>query len=64
MTTFALVLGALLAIACVVFVSRPFLREPAVATDGGHDEPEVEIDALQPPPKDVFSPPTDPTGAS
>ena len=31
--TFALVLGALLAIACVVFVSRPFLREPAVATD-------------------------------
>ena len=33
MTTFALVLGALLAIACVVFVSRPFLREPAVATD-------------------------------
>jgi hypothetical protein len=34
MTTFALVLGALLAIACVVFVSHPFLREPAVATDG------------------------------
>jgi hypothetical protein len=33
MTTFALLLGALLAIACVVFVSRPFLREPAVATD-------------------------------
>ena len=33
MTTFALVLGGLLAIACVVFVSRPFLREPAVATD-------------------------------
>jgi hypothetical protein len=32
-TTFALLLGALLAIACVVFVSRPFLREPAVATD-------------------------------
>ena len=29
MTTFALVLGALLAVACVVFVSRPFLREPA-----------------------------------
>lgn len=33
MTTFALVLGALLAIACVVFVSRPFLREPALAVD-------------------------------
>jgi hypothetical protein len=27
----ALVLGALLAISCVVFVSRPFLREPALA---------------------------------
>jgi hypothetical protein len=33
MTTFALVLGALLAIGCVVFVSRPFLREPALAAD-------------------------------
>ena len=33
MTTFALVLGAALAIACVVFVSRPFLREPAPAAD-------------------------------
>jgi hypothetical protein len=32
--TFALVLGALLAIGCVVFVSRPFLREPAVAAEG------------------------------
>jgi hypothetical protein len=33
MTTFALVLGAVLVIACVVFVSRPFLREPALAAD-------------------------------
>jgi hypothetical protein len=33
MTTFALVLGALLAIGCVVMVSRPFLREPALAVD-------------------------------
>jgi hypothetical protein len=33
MTTFALVLGAALAIACVVFVSRPFLREPAPAAE-------------------------------
>jgi hypothetical protein len=33
MTTFALVLGAALAIACVVFVSRPFLREPAAAAE-------------------------------
>jgi len=31
--TLALVLGAVLAVACVVFVSRPFLREPALATD-------------------------------
>jgi hypothetical protein len=34
MTTFALVLGGLLAIASVVFVSRPFLREPAPTADG------------------------------
>jgi hypothetical protein len=33
MTAFALVLGALLVIACVVFVSRPFLREPALAAE-------------------------------
>jgi hypothetical protein len=33
MTTFGIVLGGLLAIACVVFVSRPFLREPALAAD-------------------------------
>ena len=33
MTTFALFLGALLAIACVVYVSRPFLREPAAVGD-------------------------------
>ena len=33
MTTFALVLGALLVVACVVFVSRPFLREPALAAE-------------------------------
>ena len=26
--TLELVLGALLAVACVVFVARPFLREP------------------------------------
>ena len=38
MTTFALVLGAVLAIACVVFVSRPFLREPAL---GGRRRPPV-----------------------
>jgi hypothetical protein len=31
--TVALLLGAVLAVACVVFVSRPFLREPALASD-------------------------------
>lgn len=31
--TIALVLGALLAVACVVYVARPFLREPAPKTD-------------------------------
>ncbi len=30
METAALVLGGLLAVACVVFVSRPFLREPGL----------------------------------
>jgi hypothetical protein len=33
MTTFALVLGGLLAVGCVFFVSRPFLREPALAAE-------------------------------
>jgi hypothetical protein len=32
-TTVALILGALLAAACVVFVARPFLREPAPDVD-------------------------------
>jgi hypothetical protein len=32
-TTFALVLGAALAVACVVWVARPFLREPVAADD-------------------------------
>ena len=33
MTTLALVLGAALAVACVVFVARPFLREPSPRED-------------------------------
>ena len=33
MTTLALVLGGVLAVTCVVFVARPFLREPAPAED-------------------------------
>jgi hypothetical protein len=31
--TVALVLGALLAVACVLYVARPFLREPVVGAD-------------------------------
>ena len=31
MTTVALVIGALVAVACVIWVARPFLREPVVA---------------------------------
>ena len=33
MTTLALVLGAIFAVACVAFVARPFLRDPAPADD-------------------------------
>ena len=33
MTTLALLLGAALAVACVVWVARPFLREPVAADD-------------------------------
>ena len=38
--TVALVLGALLAVACVLYVARPFLREPVVGADAlpGLDE--------------------------
>ena len=36
----ALALGAALAVACVVFVARPFLREP-VAEDDRLDEPDA-----------------------
>jgi hypothetical protein len=46
MTTFALVLGALLAAACVVFVARPFLREPDPALDRVDEPDEAERRAL------------------
>ena len=36
----ALALGAALAVACVVFVAHPFLREP-VADDDTLDEPDA-----------------------
>jgi hypothetical protein len=39
-TTFALVLGVLLAVACVVAVALPFLREPG-AVDDRLDEPDA-----------------------
>ncbi len=32
MSTWALLLGGLLAAACAIYVARPFLREPAVST--------------------------------
>jgi hypothetical protein len=32
--TIGLALGALLAVACVLFVARPFLREPSVGPEG------------------------------
>lgn len=40
MTTLAIVLGAALAVVAVVFVARPFLREPAPASD--------DLDRLEP----------------
>lgn len=42
MTTAALVIGALVAALCVVFVARPFLREPAAAGAGDRFD---ELDA-------------------
>ena len=51
MEALALALGAILAVACVVFVARPFLRDPA-ATDAadalsGPSGAEVEIIRLR-----------------
>jgi hypothetical protein len=46
MTTLALVLGALLAIGCVVFVARPFLRDPDPAVDRLDEPSEAERRAL------------------
>jgi hypothetical protein len=42
MTLLALVLGALLAAACVVFVARPFLREPDPDLDRLDEPDEAE----------------------
>lgn len=47
MTTLALVLGALLAGAAVLFVSRPFLREPADRRDRLAEPDELERRRLE-----------------
>jgi hypothetical protein len=41
-TLLALLLSAALAIACVVYVARPFLREPAAADDRLRERDELE----------------------
>jgi hypothetical protein len=41
-TALALLLAAALAIACVVYVARPFLREPTAADDGLPEPDELE----------------------
>jgi hypothetical protein len=45
--TLALVLGALLAVIAVVFVARPFLREPAPASDRLDEPGELERRRLE-----------------
>ena len=47
--TLGLALGALLAVACVLFVARPFLREPSVAAGADRlDAPgELELRRLE-----------------
>jgi hypothetical protein len=44
--TVALVLGAVLAVLAVVFVARPFLREPAPASDRLDEPGELELRRL------------------
>ena len=46
MTTLALVLAALLAVGCVVFVALPFLREPEPESDSLGDLGEEERERL------------------
>jgi hypothetical protein len=45
--TLALVLGSLLALAAVIFVARPFLREPAPASDRLDEPSELERRRLE-----------------
>ena len=44
--TVALVLGAVLAVLAVIFVARPFLREPAPASDRLDEPGELELRRL------------------
>jgi hypothetical protein len=46
-TVAALVLGALLAVVCVVFVARPFLREPLADRDALREPDEMERERLE-----------------
>ena len=45
--TLALVLGSVLALAAVIFVARPFLREPAPASDRLDEPSELERRRLE-----------------
>jgi hypothetical protein len=45
--TAALVIGAVLAVAAVVFVARPFLREPQAADDRLAEPDELELRRLE-----------------
>ena len=47
MTTAALVLGAIFAVACVVFVARPFLREPVAERDALGEPDAAELHRLE-----------------
>ena len=47
MTVFALLLGALLAVGCVVYVALPFLREPAPRDDRLDEPGALERRALE-----------------
>ena len=47
MTALALLLGAALAVACVLYVARPFLREPAPASDRLDEAGELERRRLE-----------------
>jgi hypothetical protein len=47
MSVTALVLGGLIAVAAVVFVARPFLREPSAADDRLSEPDELELRRLE-----------------